>query len=399
MTRQKESGAVSLFSVVMSMLLITVITIGFVRLMVADQQQSSNNDLSNSAYDSSQAGVEDAKRVLLRYKQVCGAGGSPTECASLRTMIPSDICNEVISRSGVTGSTLPSQAKYPEVPIQSRTGGSADGVYDQAYTCVTMKLQSPNYEASVGANGSTVIPLKGASTFDTVQVQWFSRDDVSTGSVNLPTLGARNYLQSAWPQNRPSVLRTQLMQYGSSFTMENFDATVGGRSNTNTLFLFPVRGTIANNYAFTDRDVRANSAMSEPPKDDAGNSPLPVSCVATVASSADYSCTATLTLPQPYNGNADNSNRSAYLRLAAFYNASHFRVTLYNGPTQVNFNEVQAVVDSTGRANDLFRRVESRVNMFDTDLPFPEAAVDVTGNFCKDFSVTDTQYFAGSCTP
>ena len=78
------------------------------------------------------------------------------------------------------------------------------------------------------------------------------------------------------------------------------------------------------------------------------------------------------------------------------YAASHFRVSLSGG---LQFENVQPIVDATGRADDVFRRVQSRIDLYGTAFPYPDGAVDVMGDFCKDFGVTDTEYIAGSCTP
>jgi hypothetical protein len=105
----------------------------------------------------------------------------------------------------------------------------------------------------------------------------------------------------------------------------------------------------------------------------------------------------TLDLPTPIGG----GDRQAYLRLSSLYNGAHFRVTLSNNGAAEKFSGVQPIVDSTGRANDIFRRISARVNLY--DFPYPDAALDITGNLCKSFSVTDTEYFPGTgdytCTP
>lgn len=386
--QRKEAGAVSLFVVIFAMLLLTVITVSFLRLMMNDQSQATNSDMSQSAYDSAQAGVEDAKRALLRYQRDCPDGN----CA-LSSLMRSQICNESVVRG--LGGAAAADNKYPEVLVQ-QSGSINDRLLDQAYTCVTMSLDTNEYEGAVAANTSRLVPLKVAQgvSFDTVEVQWFSREDVTSSAIDLPNIANKGNLDS-WQQNRPSVLRAQLMQYGSDYQLEHFDATVGGRSNTNTVFMYPVdMPSKPTTFALSDRDVRASSPGGEAPKDLSNNSPMGVSCVRQVASSADYACAARFTIPEPYNGDA--TSRTAYLRLTAFYNPTHFKVVLYNGGNVVQFNEAQAIVDSTGRANDLFRRIQSRVDLVDTSMPFPEAAVDLTGNFCKDFSVTDDSYVANT---
>ncbi len=64
MVSKRQRGAVSIFAVVFSALLLTILTVGFIRLMVSAQQRAINNDLSQSAYDAALAGVEDAKRAV-----------------------------------------------------------------------------------------------------------------------------------------------------------------------------------------------------------------------------------------------------------------------------------------------------------------------------------------------
>jgi hypothetical protein len=92
--------------------------------------------------------------------------------------------------------------------------------------------------------------------------------------------------------------------------------------------------------------------------------------------------------------------------LSALYNGAHYQVELLKAGTPVLFDHVQPEVDSTGRANDMFRRVKSRIE-FKSDFTYPEAAIDIEGDLCKNFIVTDKDPAAGetfgynspSCTP
>jgi Tfp pilus assembly protein PilX len=408
MTRNniKQFGAVSLFIVVFSALLITIVVIGFVSIMVQDQQQASMTDLSQSAYDSAQAGIEDAKRALVRYQTICDSGGDCTKAASdIDSSSPTATCNSAVETLNDVKNVITPNG----VPIQ--TGGT--NLLDQSYTCVKINLNTIDFLGSLSANSYSFIPLTSIGTFNTVQIQWFSSSNLNSNSnfdIDLQNPATQSKLlpllsQISWKQNRPSIMQVQLIQFGSNgFTLNDFnneDST--SESNANTLFLYPVgnTGTISSKidtFAFSNRDIRRTQT----------GTPLPVTCSG-VLSTGGYACTVKLTLPTPIGNGTNNDNRTAFLQLSSLYNNSDYRITLLNvvgdgatsTSTPVKFSAVQPEIDSTGRANDLFRRIQARVVLFDTNFPYPEAAVDTIGNLCKDFIVTDNvaDYSTKGCTP
>lgn len=382
---KNQTGAVSLFVVVFAALLITVVVVSFVRIMVSDQQQASRADLSQSAYDSAQAGVEDGKRALLRYQNICD-DSTKSNCDAVTAKINSDQCN--VSLDSI------SKVVDNEVKIQQNIG---DNALNQAYTCVKIQLQTDDYLGTLQTNGSIVVPLVSKTSFKTVRVEWYTADDLQSSTdanVDLlppSTLAYPLLAQSSWPTNRPSIMRSQLMQVGSNFKLGDFnDTNNSSQSNANTLFLYPVgvKGIVAGSVdskTFTARDLRKSPI----------GSPQPITCSGTL-SNGGYACKADLVLPVPIGG----GTRTAFLRLTSMYNRAHFRVSLSNGSTAAKFDGVQPEIDSTGRANELFRRVKSRVELRDVNFPYPDAAVDITGNLCKDFLVTDnTADYKNNCTP
>lgn len=402
-TLTSQRGAVSIFVVIFAALLITIVTVSFIRIMVNDQNQSSSNDLSQSAFDSAQAGVEDSKRALLRYLSVCQSGSA--NCSLLGEQLSTDECNAAVRIGNVIGgdSEGPSSEGTGEIRVQQSTSVN-DERLDQAYTCTTIQLDTVDYVGTLAANESKLVPLiaenltDGTSTFDRVTIQWFSRDDISNadGSVAVvaPTTPNAILDDSIWPTNRPPILRAALMQVGEEFTLQQFDFTAAGQSNANTIFLFPTRSITTNQpISFTQRDPRASSPTGGTPVDAAGSSPYSAQCVASIAEGG-FACSTTIILPEPHGG----GERTAYLRLTPFLNATSFRVTMSNGAQAVVFDGVQPEIDSTGRANDVFRRVVTRVDLFDTSFPYPEAALDISGDICKNFAVTSTQYLDLGCS-
>lgn len=388
-----QHGAVSLFVVIFAALLMTIVTVGFVQFMLRDQQQATVNDLSQSANDAALAAVEDAKRLLV-LDQSCrdGTAGATINCTAIaNALAPVAGTNEtrcdVLSQAGLVGQT------NDETIVQQSVGDNAAKL-DQAYTCVKIAVNTTDYKGSLGVNQSALVPITSASNFDRVEVSWFSRSDVSSSTtdtnVGFPTTGADVSLPrvgSKWQLNYPPLLRTQLIQTGGSFTLSDFDdSQPGNKSNTNTLFLYPSATGVEN------KDFALDARKSPT------NTPQQVQCNSSFLD-AEYVCKATILLPNPIDGNV--ANRNGYLRLTSLYNGAHFSVKLKNGSEDVLFDRVQPQVDATGRANDVFRRVKARVELTG-DFTYPEAALDMAGDLCKNFTITDAEdgYAAnGTCTP
>jgi Tfp pilus assembly protein PilX len=377
-------GAVSLFIVVFSALLMTVVTVSFVTLMIANEQHATANDLSQSALDSAQAGVEDAKRALLEYEAQCD-GSTSGACGPIVAAMAN--CNGIFGALNVVGTSNSSVVAV---------GGSSDASYDQEYTCVEVALNTDNYLGTLNADQSVIIPLTSTAPFDTVQLSWYSPTDLqgAAGSqVNLASAGSGLYSQANWPVNRPSIMRVQMMQFDSSdgFTLSQFDSNSSGQSDAATMFLYPtgITGQSGSNAGqilfYTPRNIASGST---------GNLPTDVTCNGDLVNGG-FSCSVQLVLPAPVGGGTALS----YLRLTSLYNASHYEVKLLSAGNTVDFQAVQPEIDSTGRANDVYRRVVTRVVLSDQAFPYPNAAVDTSGNFCKNFVVTDKTPDTDECTP
>ena len=392
-----NQGAASIFLLIFTMLIITTIVLGFTNIILRDQSQASNVDMSKSAYDSSLAGVEDAKRAVTRYIQECGPGGTATAatCNAWRAAFPNCNSNNVI----VFGASATSDA---ERLITTSVSSTAETDLDQAYTCVKTTLDTPDYIGSIKEDEQMLIPLRGVNSFNKIRISWFTRDNINREiavadrdkvSLSSPTAGSASlpYNNSSnWPTNRPPLLRAQYIQVPSGFRLTDFDesSTDGTLSNTNSMFMYPVRGSASSNNQGKIVDIA--------PRFDNSAAPWQVLCRQTVTDNG-YACSATVEVP----GTLTGSVSSAYLSLRPFYNLTDYKVELLSGDSVVNFSGVQPMVDSTGRANNIFRRVSARIEPSNGASLMPLGAVETSGNFCKTFSVTDVPegYDAGDCTP
>ncbi len=376
MIATKQRGAASLFIVIFTALLVTVVTVGFTQVMIRNQQQSQAADLSQSAYDAALAGVEDAKRILVHYAKDCENTATPaSDCTQIAAAMDAKNCTTTVD----AGLATVKSGTEAEVQVN-------DPDLNQSYTCVKIERFSTSYPGILtAANPSVVIPISphGASA-TTLRVFWFTSDDVAQGSgidqtnftggnVSLPQ-------KVSWSVNRPPIIRTQYIPAdvandsldASAQTVFGYPKDAGGRGNTDT----PRR---SGGFRF-----RISSAKCD-----------------TNFSNSLGACHIDIPLTP-----AINDGQTAYVQLSSVYLGAQLHVNtqlLDAGDTVLPLNGIPTV-DSTGRTAERFRRVEAKVKVgagVSSDRPQPRAALDITGNICKTFFITDRlgDYSSGGCNP
>ncbi|HMS93309.1 MAG TPA: hypothetical protein PKD28_02855 [Candidatus Saccharibacteria bacterium] len=361
-------GAVSIFMVIFVALVVSVMTVAFVRIALRDRGLAVNQDLSQSAYDAALAGVEDGKRALSRYYAASNKSVAPYY--RVNTPARSD-CNDV---NAILGNS------FGERRIES---GGAD--MEQAYTCAQLSNRVDDFRVSLQQDEQVLFPLPNNA--DSILIEWAHvRDDGGTGATpfNVPTgTVAPSTLptQASWAAYRPALLETQLIQAGGTFTLDSFNNIDSGRSNSNTLFLYPLRLAAPSSANFTSDVRRASGSTTHP---------TPAQCTQTPNPNGDgaHSCAMRITLPSARDTGAVSAR---FLRLSPRYAGNSIKVTAYRAGVPVPFIDVQVKADVTARANDVYRRVEVRLDspnvMYPGTSDGPGAAVNIRGNLCKVFRV------------
>ena len=408
MTKTK-TGAASLYVVIFTTLLLGILTLGFVRIMLSDSLQTTNTDLSQSAFDSALAGIEDAKVAILKY-HACGTDGDAEGCADVRKAMNNeentpdancDVVREALGRPGEL-----------ETPVQAADGAGSE--LEQAYTCVLISNRTSNYLSQLNSNyHAKLVPLQITGDLNSIQavkLEWYSTTNhndnpavinpIGNSNTNKPSsinkitnTGLFPALNANTPPSPPTI-GVQLIQTGTTFSLLELDTNQVDATDRGTLLLVPstsesaAKGKIASNHT-TGFPASSDKAI---------NTPIPVQCSSATDpdSLTPYFCTTILEIPKQIG----TSRGTAFLRVFLPYGTPNtdFSVTVCSDKDCNNilgFDGVQASIDATGRANNLFRRVEARVELVDIYFPYPEYSVSlnsIENTLTKNFWVTKSDW-------
>jgi len=372
-----ESGVTAIFIVIFFALLIGVITLSFMHIATQDQRQSTNSDLSQSAYDSSEAGIEDATRVLQNYRRLCvnlpTGTPKPARCATYETELQRGVSGECNLQSMPE---LSSKADPATGEVSVSTNAS-DKELDQAYTCVKLITQTNDIMQTAQGDKNYLFPLKTVNNepISKININWFAdnQDLVPPATIGYYAGRPKLPLSSNWPSNAPPILRVQLIAAKrGAINVNDLD------NDSRAVFLYPASSG-SNQVDMTIADFASRGKKSQ--------APTTIGCNKV----GIFNCSAVLANLLPATG-ADASTTDYYLRFTPLYRSTtDIQVVLNNASGSViKFDGVEPAVDSTGRANDVFRRLQQRIKYeSDNSILGKDGGFDITNGMCKDFIISN----------
>ncbi len=333
-----QIGMASIMVTIILMLVITLIVLGFAQVIRREQRQSLDQQLYTQAFYAAETGVNDAVKVIQegynRDKTKCGWNQSPDLTLNAAWTIKAN-SNEVDAGAGVE------------------------------YTCLLIDQSPPTlvYD-NIDTNRSTVINVKPspAGSISHVTLSWHEKTggtDVSGCKALAPNSNfpAINKWEELGPC-KPGVLRVDLVPTGGSIDRASLTA------NAFTGFLYPKTGP----------GTAGGTVLGYASGKGFGKQGV-IHAADCHANSGDRFCTVTI----------DGLAASEYtIRVKSIYSSSALTVSAKVAGVATDLIGAQAVIDSTGKANDVLRRIRVHVPLDrGSNAIYPEFAIETMGTLCK----------------
>lgn len=434
-----KSGAASFYVVAFSTLILVIIASSFASAIIMEIARSSNSDLSQSAYDAALAGVEDAKAAFINYQNCLMSSNNTAiepnndnnvSCGEIIWWMENPDCNMV---GHILGRIRESDKEGQEVVVEEKEniGGASNNNMNQAYTCAIIQTKLSDYRADLNAsNPYRIIKIKldntAASNIASVKVSWYSYKggDQKFEYNNVISDASRVGFQSLNLTDPavPPTLGVQLIQTAVNFTLSQLNGKSNGTMTDRAMvYLVPTnntsiaggnRGEVNSEWtyigAYDGSKNTLTKAQLASTNDHSKDYPFAVYCPEN--SSSEYACSTTLDLPDPIGGARSDETFIFVVSLPYGQPETDFSLELICkdgvtcgaidesgnvvGDNVAMLSRMQVMIDSTGRANDLYRRVEIRFEPDDNAFNFPFYAVQVDEDFKKMLQVTSEHSMA-----
>jgi Tfp pilus assembly protein PilX len=341
--RQHEAGMVSILVTMILLIVISLIVLGFAQISRRNQRQTLDRQLSSQAFYAAETGVNDVRNLI---NQALASGAT----------IP--------AKTDCTNGSGPAASFY-----SAGLNPTLSGVDNVSYSCVMVDPSPTSLAYSdIGTTG-TVAPMTSAdgNNFSSITLTWQSKTGSATPTVGCPSSATGVFSPTPSWTCGYGVLRLDLVPVPAAGM-----TTASLQNSTFTTFMVPVTaGTSTVSYASST----------------AGNNLIATHCTNT-------QCSMTI------NG---LSGTRYYMRLLSQYKDVSLQISAKDSVgTAIKIQGSQAVIDATGKAQDILRRIQVRLPLTasSTNL-MSDYAVETTDAICKRFVATDGyfQSYASSAVP
>lgn len=335
--RANNQGMVSMMVTLIMMLVISMIVLGFAQISRREQRQSLDRQLSTQAFLAAESGVNDAQKAIQDH---IGDG----------TTLEKPACNDPVG---------PNSA-YKGLPYDAGTQAyKVDATNNVYYTCLLVSTQLDSIHQNVSSDGgASTIPIHpSGGKLQTLHISW------DTDTLQNPRPKASTCRAAGQPLTFPAG------NWPCDFGVLRIDMVPTDTLNRNTLlqqqsayFLYPTNGGAAAKVVYgTDKGTVRRMQCS------------------------DAGCSVDIT-------NIDPSIATYALRVSSLYVDGTIDITATgtNGEN-LKLGDAQALIDSTGRAQDILRRIQVRVSLLDTNT-VPSGALESGSSICKRFEVGQNSF-------
>jgi Tfp pilus assembly protein PilX len=337
---RSETGIASLIITIVMMVIISLIVVGFAQISRREQKGSLDRQLSTQAFYAAESGVNDVKALI--------ASLPPS------SIVPKTTCADTAT------APAPEKAAYGGTKLTYTLSGDNS----VGYTCILVSPYVSQLVKQQAADSDWVVPIVpsdstgAASSANDLTVSWTPQTGSGPAAgcaVSNPTVAARSNCNY-------SLLRFELVP----ITDVSRD---GLRGNDMVSYFYPVAGcggascgTVSYAPTGNNSGVKQTKAQCNP-----------------------GSCTMTITgLPASPGG--------YYARIHAMYVGTTVTITGTNASGAVKFAGAQVQIDSTGKAQDVLRRIRVSYALTGSkDGSYAQDAIESRDSICKRFAVAPNQ--------
>jgi hypothetical protein len=326
----KQDGMAAILITMVTMVVVTLIVLGFALIARHEQTRTLNNQLNTQAFYAAESGVADARQVMLQAL----SSGKP---------VPGkDDCTQNTDNAAI----------YPtNYPIGPVVLNAEQGV---SYSCLLVKPKPNSLKYRGIGQDSVVASLNSDSTITKLVLEWQPTSPPPGSPNNCPGNTDHSFkLVPNWNCGY-GLMRVDLTQTSGNLTRNGLEG------NTLSGFFEPVNHNAGGSVNF-------------------GNRGKPVLKAANCDEGSYGACRMSI--------NGLNSKKFE-IRFASLYQPSNIKITAYHNGVRAPLKGAQALVDVTGRANEVLRRIRVRVPLYGSSEGTPNYAISSNAGICKRFNVT-----------